>query len=74
MPQREEIEQLGGRVYIVPNYTHLVQYETAIIRQFRENGYRIVHSHMNTLGVFSLWGARRAGVPNRIVHNHSVAG
>lgn len=74
VPQREEIEQLGGRVYIVPNYTHLVQYETAIIRQFRENGYRIVHSHMNTLGVFSLWGARRAGVPNRIVHNHSVAG
>lgn len=29
---------------------------------------------MNTLGVFSLWGAQRAGVPNRIVHNHSVAG
>ena len=25
VPQREEIEQLGGRVYIVPNYTHLVQ-------------------------------------------------
>lgn len=74
VPQREEIERLGGRVYIVPKYTHPVQYEKAIIRQFQENGYRIVHSHMNTLGVFSLWGAKRAGVPNRIVHNHSVAG
>ena len=74
VPQREEIERLGGRVYIVPKYTHLPQYEAAIIKLFRENHYQIVHSHMNTLGVFSLWGAKRAGVKNRIAHNHSVAG
>ena len=74
VPQQEEIERLGGHVYLVPRYTHLVQYERAIMELFRKNQYQIVHSHMNTLGVFSLWGAQRAGVPNRIMHNHSVAG
>lgn len=74
IPQREEIERLGGRVYVVPKYTHLIQYEREIQRIFRENNYQIVHSHMNTLSVFSLYGAKKAGVPNRILHNHSTAG
>ena len=74
LSQQEEIEQLGGRVYVVPKYTHLPQYEHEIIKLFRQNGYRIVHSHMNTLSVFSLWGAKQAGVPNRIAHNHSTIG
>lgn len=68
VPQREEIERLGGRVYIVPKYTHLSAYEKDIIRLFKQNQYKIVHSHMNTLSVFSLWGAKKAGVPNRIAH------
>ena len=74
VPQREEIERLGGRVYIVPKYTHLSAYEKDIIRLFKQNQYKIVHSYMNTLSVFSLWGAKKAGVPNRIAHNHSTAG
>lgn len=74
LPQREEIEQLGGRVYVVPKYTHLFQYEKEIQRIFQENNYQIVHSHMNTLSVFSLYAAKKAGVPNRILHNHSTAG
>ena len=74
LPQREEIEELGGRVYVVPKYTRLPQYETAIQILFQQNGYKIVHSHMNTLSVFSLYGAKKAGVPNRIAHNHSTVG
>ena len=74
VPQREEIERLGGRVYIVPKYTHLSAYEKEIIQVFKQNQYKIVHSHMNTLSVFSLWGAKKAGIPNRIAHNHSTAG
>ena len=46
LPQREEIERLGGRVYVVPKYTHLPQYEREIGRLFRQNGYQIVHSNM----------------------------
>lgn len=74
IPQRDEIEEMGGRIYVVPKYTHLMQYEKEIQRIFKENDYMIVHSHMNTLSVFSLYGAKRAGVPNRILHNHSTAG
>ena len=72
VPQKEEIESLGGKVYIVPRYTHLPQYEHEIIKLLR--GYPVVHSNMNTLSVFSLYGAKKAGVPVRILHNHSTAG
>ncbi len=74
LPMRKEIEQLGGRVYVLPKYTHLIRYERAIIKLFKENDYKIVHSHMNALSVFSLFGAKVAGVPVRIAHNHSTAG
>lgn len=70
---REEIERLGGRVYIVPPYQKLNRYIPALIRLFRENEYKIVHSHLNTLSVFSLYAAKKAGVPVRIAHNHSTA-
>lgn len=74
IPQREEIEKLGGRIYIVPHYKHLIKYEKTLIKLFRQNKYKIVHSHMNTLSVFSLRAAKKAGVPVRIAHNHSTAG
>lgn len=74
IPQKKEIESLGGRVFVVPKYTHLFSYEKEIQRLFKENGYKIVHSHMNTLGIFSLYGAKKAGVKIRILHNHSTAG
>ncbi len=74
LPMKDEIEKLGGRVYVVPKYTHLISYEKAIINLFKKNKYRIVHSHMNALSVFSLFGAKVAGIPIRIAHNHSTAG
>lgn len=74
IPQREEIENLGGQIYVVPKYTHLSRYESAIQELFKRNKYKIVHCHMNTLGVFAMYGAKKAGVPVRILHNHSTAG
>lgn len=70
---REEIESLGGRVYIVPPYQKLNKYIPALIKLFIENQYKIVHSHINTLSVFPLYAAKKAGIPVRIAHNHSVA-
>lgn len=74
VPQREEIEAMGGRVFVVPRYTQLPNYEKALMRHFKEEQYQIVHSNMNTLSVLSLYAAKKAGIPNRIVHNHSTAG
>lgn len=70
---REEIESLGGRIFIVPPYQKLNKYIPALIKLFKENQYKIVHSHINTLSVFPLYAAKKAGVPVRIAHNHSTA-
>lgn len=70
---REEIESLGGRIYIVPPYQKLNKYIPALIKVFKENKYIIVHSHINTLSVFPLYAAKKAGVPIRIAHSHSTA-
>ena len=70
---KDEIESLGGRVFIVPPYQKLNKYIPALIKLFKENQYKIVHSHINTLSVFPLFAAKRAGITVRIAHNHSTA-
>lgn len=73
VPKRE-IESLGGRVFMVPPYSDLIGYQKVLIFLFREQCWNIVHSHMNTLSVFPLRAANRAGVPIRIAHSHSSGG
>lgn len=69
---REEIESLGGRVIICPPYQQLHAYSKFLEDLFRKNKYRIVHSNINTLSVFPLRAAKKAGVPTRIAHSHST--
>ena len=71
---REEIEGLGGRIFMVPDYKKLPQYLGALVSLFKREGWHIVHSHMNSLSVFSLYAAKKAGVPVRIAHSHSTSG
>ena len=68
----EEIEQLGGRVILIPPYQKVLKYQKELIRIFKENNYKIVHSHINTLSVFPLRAAKKAGVKVRIAHSHST--
>lgn len=68
----KEIEKLGGRVIIVPPYQKLFKYIRELKKVFKENNYKIVHSNINTLSVFPLYVAKRAGVPIRIAHSHSA--
>lgn len=69
----DEIKKLGGRVFLVPKYQNLPKYLKALERLFKENQYRIVHSNINTLSVFPLYAAKKAGVPIRISHSHSTS-
>ena len=69
----EEIKKLGGRVFLVPKYQKLPKYLKALEELFRKNHYRIVHSNVNTLSVFPLYAAKKAGVPVRISHSHSTS-
>ena len=70
----QELINMGARYIVVPPYQKLPQYIAFLTKCFREKGYSIVHSSMNTLSPISLYCAWRAGVPIRINHNHSTAG
>lgn len=71
---REEIGSLGGRVFEVPPYQRPFAYARSLESLFADEGWPIVHSHVNALSVFPLRVAARAGVPVRIAHSHSTAG
>lgn len=68
----EEIEKLGGKVILVPPYQKMFKYQKEMKKILKDGNYKIVHSHINTLSVFSLRAAKKAGVPVRIAHSHST--
>ena len=69
----EEIEKLGGKVILIPPYQKVFKYHKILKKVLQEGQYKIVHSHINALSVFSLWAAKSAGVPVRIAHSHSTS-
>ena len=70
---REQIEAMGGRVVIIPSYKKPIKYIKELTKIFKNNKYDIVHSNMNTLSVFTLKAAKKAGVAIRIAHSHSTS-
>lgn len=68
----EEIERMGGKVIIIPSYSKPFKYHKELKRVLKEGNYKIIHSNINTLSVFSLFAAKCAGVPVRIAHSHST--
>ena len=70
----EEIEARGGRVFLIPPYQHVVEYQRELVKLFSKEDWRIVHSHINALSAFPLRAAKKAGVPVRIAHSHSTSG
>lgn len=69
-----EVNSLGGNLIFVPPYRRQPAYQKALYTLFTSNHYPLVYSHLNTLSVFPLFAAWRAGIPIRIAHNHSIAG
>lgn len=68
----EEIKALGGKVILIPPYQKVFKYHKELKKVLKDGNYKIVHSHINTLSVFSLWAAKSAEVPVRIAHSHST--
>ena len=67
-----EIEKMGGKVILIPPYQKVFKYHKKLKEVLKSGGYKIVHSHINTLSVFSLFAAKCARVPVRIAHSHST--
>ena len=70
---KEEIESLGGKVILIPPYQKVFKYHKKLKRVLKEGQYKIVHSHINALSVFSLCAAKSAKIPVRIAHSHSTS-
>ena len=69
----EEIEKMGGKVILIPPYQKFIKYHKKLKQVLKDGKYKIVHSHINALSVFSLFAAKCAGVPVRIAHSHSTS-
>jgi glycosyltransferase involved in cell wall biosynthesis len=69
---RKEIEELGGRIFLVPSVKHLHKFKKILKQQLSEGHYTIIHSHLNALSVFPLQVAKKVGIPIRIAHSHST--
>lgn len=70
----DEIKELGGRIFVVPPLKHPAAYYKAMKKLLARGGYTIAHCHLNTLSGLALLAAKNAGVPVRILHNHSTSG
>ncbi|MBR2028084.1 MAG: glycosyltransferase [Oscillospiraceae bacterium] len=73
---KPEIEALGGRLYKIPFITEKGPFAyTKYVREFFASHpeYKIVHSHMDKFSGHIMREAKRAGIPVRISHSHSVA-
>lgn len=70
----EEIKEKGGRLYLLCGFKSPVRYIRTLTTLLRENNYAIMHCHLSTLSFLPLLAAKRAGVPVRIIHNHSTSG
>lgn len=71
----EEIQALGGRIFRSPglNPARFLQYQLYMQELFAQHPeYRILHGHNGAFAVYSLYGAKRAGLPVRIFHGHDT--
>lgn len=70
----DEIEALGGKIYRFPvreNY-NIIKYVRDLCTFLREHKeYRIIHGHMDSLGMIYLRCAQCEGIKVRIAHSHN---
>lgn len=69
----QELKDLGARYIIIPPYQDVVECIKTLQKHFVKEKYDIVHVNLNTISVFALYAAKKAGIPVRINHNHSTA-
>ncbi len=68
---KDEIEALGGRVYMISPYQHIFANMKAMKKAFRENNYQILHGYNSTMNLFAMLAGKQCGIPVRI--NESIS-
>lgn len=70
---KDKIEKLGGKVALVPHYTHVFAYRKALKKLFKQEKFDVVHANMSTLNFLPLKSAKKAGIKVRIAHGHATS-
>lgn len=73
IPQRDEIEAMGGKIFLLPSYSKVISYNRILKSYLLKGNYEVVHAHMSTMSIFPLFVAWQLKVPKRIAHSHSTA-
>lgn len=70
----EKIIRLGGKIHRVSplKLTNLSSYQKELNLFFKNNNYRIVHSHISVWSYFVLKAAKNNNIPIRIAHSHEA--
>ena len=69
----EEIEAMGGKVYIVAPYQDIFKNMADMRRIFNYNQYPVVHAYNSTMNLFPMFVAKRCDIPVRISESLSMA-
>ncbi|MCI2190615.1 MAG: glycosyltransferase family 1 protein [Oscillospiraceae bacterium] len=68
----QEIESLGGKVFVLPNYKkNPFAYYAGIKSIIKNSDYKIIHAHEAVVSLFSLRAAKKCGIQTRIAHSHN---
>lgn len=70
----DELEALGVKIYRIKDnrFRHPRKFEADIAKIVKEDGYDIVHSHIDFMSALSLTGAKKGGATKRIAHSHNT--
>ncbi len=68
----KEFMDMGARYFVLPPTKNPSAFEKTLRGYLRQNKYKILHAHMNTLSFLAVNAAWKENIPVRICHNHSV--
>ena len=70
----EEINKMGGKVYVMPSYPrHYIKNYCDTKEFLQKNSYKIIHVHGNALIYTNILPmAKKLGIPCRIMHSHNT--
>lgn len=69
----EEVKELGGGMYVIPPYQHIVAHLNALKKLFRKNNYDALYALNNTMNLFPLGVAFFSGIKVRVSESLTMA-
>ncbi len=67
------VSDFGGKLFLIPPYSHFLSYEKRLKEIFLAEKPDIVHANLSTVSFAPLMAAKKAQVPVRIAHSHTMA-